>query len=138
MNRYIIFIPIIIGAIMIICGLLIRNRPKGKVKNGIFTEALIIDFAVKTAYVKKVPYKAVSPIVEFQTQNGSVKAVYPFFVNQDYVKFKRGDTIKICYDKNNTNNFHIEDDGSKNDLGFVLMISGAFMIIADIVMFLQY
>ena len=60
MNIYLIFlVPVIVGAVMAFIGLVIRNRPRGKIRNGIFTDALIVDFAVKTAYMKKVPYKAV-------------------------------------------------------------------------------
>lgn len=124
---------------MILSGLIIRNRPRGKIKNGIPAEALIVDFAVKTAYMKKIPYKAVSPVVEFKTADGKkINAVYPYFINQDYVRFKRGDIIKICYDKNNTNRFHIENDGSRSNLSFVLMFSGFFMIASDVLVFLKY
>lgn len=139
MNWYIItLIPVFVGTIMIICGIIIKDRPKGKIKSGVHTQAVIIDFAMKTAYMKKVPYKAVSPIVEFDTPDGTVRAVYPYFLHEDYVKFKRGDIIKICYDKNNTNKFHIENDKSKSDFSFMLIFSGAFMIVADFIMFLQY
>ena len=34
--------------------------------------------------------------------------------------------------------FHIENDGSKSSLSFVLLFSGLFMIVADVVMFLKY
>lgn len=140
MIKYLIFaVPVILGAVMILTGLIIRKRPRGKVRNGISTEAVITDFAEKTAYMKKVPYKAVSPIVEFQTADGKlINAVYPYFINQDYVRFKRGDTVKICYDKNNTNRFHIENDGSKSNLSFMLLFSGLFMILADVLLFLEY
>ena len=84
----IISLPVLTGIIMILCGLIIRNRPRGRVKNGVPAEALIIDFAVRTAYMKKIPYKAVSPVVEFQTPDGKkVNAVYPFFINEDYVRY---------------------------------------------------
>ncbi len=135
----IILIPVLIGVIMIFCGLIIRNRPKGKIKNGIPADAMIIDFAVKTSYIKKVPYKSVSPVVEFKNSDGKkINAVYPFFINEDYIRFKRGDIIKICYDENNTNRFHIENDGSKDSLSSVLVFSGLFMIIADVIIFLKY
>lgn len=135
----IISLPVLTGIIMILCGLIIRNRPRGRVKNGVPAEALIIDFAVRTAYMKKIPYKAVSPVVEFQTPDGKkVNAVYPFFINEDYVSFKRGDIIKICYDRNNINRFHIENDGSKSNLSFILLFSGLFMVVADVIMFLKY
>lgn len=135
----IISLPVLTGIIMILCGLIIRNRPRGRVKNGVPAEALIIDFAVRTAYMKKIPYKAVSPVVEFQTPDGKkVNAVYPFFINEDYVRFKRGDIIKICYDRNNINRFHIENDGSKSNLSFILLFSGLFMVVADVIMFLKY
>ena len=140
MIYYLIFaVPLILGAVMIFSGLIIRNRPRGKIRRGISTEALIIDFAEKTAYMKKIPYKAVSPVVEFSTPDGrKINAVYPYFINQDFISFKRGDTIKICYDKKNTNRFHIENDGSKSSLSFVLLFSGLFMIVADVIMFLKY
>ncbi len=132
-------VPLILGAVMILSGLIIRNRPRGKIRRGISTEALIIDFAEKTAYMKKIPYKAVSPVVEFSTPDGrKINAVYPYFINQDFISFKRGDTIKICYDKKNTNRFHIENDGSKSNLSFILLFSGLFMIVADVIMFLKY
>lgn len=132
-------VPLILGAVMILSGLIIRKRPRGKIRNGIFTEALIVDFAEKTAYMKKVPYKAVSPVVEFSTPDSrKITAVYPYFINEDFVTFKRGDTVRICYDRKNTNRFHIENDGSKSSLSFVLLFSGLFMIVADVVMFLKY
>ncbi len=140
MNIYLIFlVPVIVGAVMAFIGLVIRNRPRGKIRNGIFTDALIVDFAVKTAYMKKVPYKAVSPVVEFTAPDGSrIIAVYPYFINQDFVSFRIGDVIKICYDRNNTNRFHIENDGSKSNLSCILIFSGLFIIASDIVMFLKY
>lgn len=140
MIYYLIFaVPLILGAVMIFSGLIIRKRPRGKIRRGISTEALIIDFAEKTAYMKKIPYKAVSPVVEFSTPDGrKINAVYPYFINQDFISFKRGDTVKICYDRKNTNRFHIENDGSKSSLSFVLLFSGLFMIVADVIMFLKY
>jgi len=140
MKQYIIVsVPVIIGIAMILCGLIFRNRPRGKIHGGIPADALVTDFAVRTAYMKKVPYKAVSPVVEFETFDGKkVNAVYPYFINEDYVRFKRGDIVKICYDKNNTNRFHIENDGSRSNLSFILIFSGLFMILADVIIFLKY
>ncbi|MDE5946078.1 MAG: DUF3592 domain-containing protein [Oscillospiraceae bacterium] len=139
MNTIIIaLIPVLIGIIMIISGFFLGKRPKGKIKDGIYTDALVIDFAFKTSYMKKVPYNTVSPVVEFNTENGKVNAVYPFFIHEDYIKFKRGDVIKICYDKNNTNKFHIENDNSKSNISLMLVLFGIFIILADALLFLQY
>lgn len=131
-------VPVIIGAIMILTGLILRKKPRGRVKNGIYTEAMVIDTAERQAYLKRSPYKAKAPIVEFETEKGWVTAIYPFFIHEDYYKYRQGDRIKICYNSKNTNNFHIEDDGSHSEISACLIGGGAFIIIASLILWLRY
>ncbi len=138
-KNLIILSPVILGAILVIAGIIVKKRPRGKIKNGIYTQAYIIDTAERTAYYKRNPYRTKSPIVEFETQeNKSVRAVYAYFIHEDSYKYRIGDTIKICYDKKNTNRFHIEDDGSHSEISTILIGAGATMIAAVILLAVRY
>ena len=76
--------------------------------------------------------------MEFDTENGRVTAVYPYFIHEDYYFHKIGDILKICYDKKNTNRFHIENDGSHDNIGTFLIGGGVFMIAALLIIIIQY
>jgi len=131
-------VPVIIGIILVTIGLLIRNRPKGRIRGGIYTTALVVDTAERVSYYKKSRYNSKAPIVEFETEKGYVKAVYPYFTQEDYYNIRVGDTLKICYDKNNTNRFHIEEDGSHRDISAFLTGGGIFMILSEIIILIRY
>jgi hypothetical protein len=132
-------VPIAIGLILLTVGLIVKKRPRGKVKNGIYTDAYVIDTAERTAYYKRTSYRTKSPIVEFETQEKEyVRAVYAYFVHEDSYHYRTGVIIKICYDKNNTNRFHIEDDGSHSEISTFLIGAGISMIIAVIILAIRY
>ena len=130
--------PLIIGIILIVFGFAVKKRPKGKISGGIYADAVIVDTAEKLAYCKRTPYRAKSPVVEFDTENGRVTAVYPYFIHEDYYFHKIGDILKICYDKKNTNRFHIENDGSHDNIGTFLIGGGVFMNVALLIIIIQY
>lgn len=138
MYRIVFLVPVIIGVLLIISGLILRKKPRGRVKNGIFTEALVIDTAEREAFLKRSPYKAKAPIVEYETEKGYVRAIYPYFVHEDYYKYRPGDTIKICYNRSNTNKFHIEEDGSHSEISACLIGGGAFIIASALILWLRY
>ena len=132
--------PVVIAAVLTGIGLFLKDRPRGKFRHGIQTDAVVCDIAVRNVCYKhrQNQYKVMSPKVQFSYGDKSFIAVYPFFINENSFNFEVGDKIHICFDPKNPNRFFIENDGSKNNISFSFICCGLFIIISYIIIIINY
>lgn len=138
MMLFIMLLPILISLCLTAVAILLRCSSKKGIRQPVYTDAVVISKVTQMGYHNHSTVELSAPVVRYRTQQGERTATYRRYVPEWQYRYKTGDTIRICYEKENSANFRICHDPSnqwKSDL--LLCVAGAIFL-AYVVLGIQY
>ena len=138
MMLFIRLLPVLVSLCLAVAAILLRCSRKRGIRHPIFTDATVVSKVTQMGYHNHSTVELSAPVLRYHTEQGEKTATYRKYVPDWQYRYKIGDTIRICYEKENNGKFqicHEQSDRWKSDL--IFCVAGTILV-AYAVLLIQY
>ncbi len=138
MIYFIALLPILFAIGCTIAALWLRRSRRSGIRCPVYTEAVVVSKVTQMGYRHHSMVEQSAPVVRYQTEHGEQMAAYRKFMPEWQYSYRIGETVQICYEKENPNHFLICRNDSHVRFSNLLLCIAVGTILAYAVLWLQY
>ena len=131
--KIILAVPVIVGAILIIIGVLLTVN---RTRFGIQTEGIVTGISKKSKRFTRLKMDVESPVVKYKINGQEYNCPASRYVAEGVFNFKKGDKVKIRVNRKNHRIFNLTKNSGLAEL--LLIGCGIFIILSYIVLYIRY
>jgi hypothetical protein len=133
MEKIILLIPVILGAVLICIGLFLFIR---RTRTGIHIDGIVTGTAKSIKKHAGVKVTTEAPIVKYEVAGQIYNVASAKFYTESTAIFRKGKSISIRVDRKNHRSFELAQKGDTSEK--ILICCGIFMIAAVAIMYFRY
>lgn len=138
MMVFIQLLPVLVSLCLAAAAILLRCTNKRGIKHPVYTDAIVVSKVTQMGYHNHSTVELSAPVVRYRTEQGERTAIYRRYVPDWQYRYRNGETIRICYEKNNHGKFQIcHDQGNRWKSDLLFSVAG-MILVAYVVLWIQY
>lgn len=138
MIKLILLLPVLFAFCCFLAAWWQRRSRKGGIRHPVYTDAVIVSKVTQTGYRHHSTVEQSAPVVRYMTDVGERTSVYRYYVPEWQYSYRTGETVQICYDRDNPLIFHICREQRNMWISNLLLCTGVGTLLAYAVLLLQY
>ncbi len=130
--------PVIVSFCLAAAGLFLRCSKSHGIRHPVYTDAIVVSKVTQIGYHNHSTVELIAPVLRFTTENGEKNLTYRRYVPEWKYRYRTGETVRICYERDDHDKFQIcceQSDRWKSDLLF--SVAGTILA-AYVVLLIQY